>query len=82
MQSTQQNSDQWSDDAIKTLLAYGGWSLEWSDDDGQWLVHVPQHSIVGALFPTLQDVHAYYLDYMKWWHDGQPEPDDDETPGP
>jgi len=73
MQSTQPSSDAWSDDAIKTLLAYGGWDLEWSDEEGMWVVHPAEQKIVGTMFSTLQEVHAYYLDYMKWWNDGDPE---------
>lgn len=82
MQSTQPSSDEWSDDAIKTLLAYGGWQIEWSDEDEMWIIYPPQHTLVGSMFATLKDVHAYYLDYMKWWHDDCPEPEDDNTPGP
>ena len=67
MQSTQPSSDEWSDDAIKTLLAYAGWDLEWSDDDGMWMAS-PPHQIVAALFHTLQDVHEYFLYFSKWHH--------------
>jgi hypothetical protein len=73
MPSTQPSSDEWDDDAIKTLLAYGGWDLEWSTEDNYWVVYPPEHKIIGTMFSTLQDVYDYYLNYMKWWNDGNPE---------
>ena len=82
MQSTQPSSDEWSDDAIKMLLEYGGWRLLWEPQINQWLVYVSEHSINAASFDTLQEVHAYYLDHMKWVHSGYPEPEDDDTPDP
>lgn len=70
MPSTQPSSDEWDDDAIKTLLEYGGWELRWFDDESQWIA-VPANSEfgVGVLFGTLKEVYEYYLNYMKWWHD-------------
>jgi hypothetical protein len=72
MQSTQPSSDEWSDDAIKTLLEYGGWKLHWSAFDEGW-VATPPGLAIGAVFSTLAGVHEYFLNHSKWYHDDGPD---------
>ena len=54
------------DDAMRTLLMYAGWEVEYDDLDQEWLVRPPDKKFMGfAAFTNLKAAVEYMLMYKE-----------------
>ena len=60
------NEEPLDDDAMRTLLMYAGWEVEYDDLDQEWLVRPPDKEFMGfAAFTSLKAAVEYMLMYKE-----------------